>query len=72
METATNALIEHIEKSTKIKFKETSRDYFNELHKRQIVDAIEHVLEGFIINKELRYKIAEKYYNNKFSEEITE
>jgi hypothetical protein len=67
MKNAIQVLIEHVEKSTKIKFKDTSKSYFDELYKRQIIDAIEHVLAGFIINKEVRYKIAEKYYNDTYS-----
>jgi hypothetical protein len=61
--TAVQEVIDHIETSTKIKFKDTSKDLFNDMHKFQITEAIEHVLAGFITNESLRYKIAEKYYN---------
>jgi len=62
--TAVQEVIDYIENSTKIKFKDTSKELFNDKHKYQITEAIEHVLAGFITNDYLRYKIAEKYYND--------
>lgn len=64
--TAVQEVIDYIESSTKVKFKETSKDTFNDMYKYQITEAIEHVLAGFIVNEKLRYKIAEKYYRETF------
>jgi hypothetical protein len=66
--TAVQEVIDYIEGSTKIKFKDTSKDTFNDMHKYQITEAIEHVLAGFITNDYLRCKIAEKYYNDTYSD----
>lgn len=70
--TAVQEIISYIESSTKVKFKEISKSTFNDMHKYQITEAIEHVLTGFIINEELRYKIAEKYYRDTFGGEDEE